>query len=247
MEESLQGQEEIILEISEFAENVEMSVGSIDEMRKLLEFLQLVNECPAELEDDLISKALVERKDKVSQLESREKERDEKLEELEKKYEEIPEIDPEDYIDFMEDKAWAVDKEEFHRLRELEEERENLVSKLETNYTQVPDVDAENILEVIEGKSWLVRKISGEFKEKKGKVLEFAEEHYGPNQEDLVEDLEILEQLEEVNDRITRFEDFKQSFGESYNGRSTEWDSLSKELDKYWDLRETMAIHTKVS
>lgn len=245
MEESLEGQKEMILEITEFAENLEISVDSMQDMRNLLDFLKLINDCPAELEEDLISVALIERKENVSRLESREIEKDEKLEELEKKYEEIPEIDPEDYIDFMEGKAWAVEKEEFSDLRELEEERENLLSRLENNYRQIPDLDAEDILEVIEGKNWLMRKVSSEFKEKREKVLEFAKEDYNPDQEDLVEDLEILEELEEVNKEISEFKEFKKLLGEAYNDRNTEWGKLRKELDRYWNLRENLTSHKR--
>lgn len=245
MEESIEGQKETILEMREFSETIAISADSVEDMRKLLDFLELISDCAVELEENLISEDLVKKKEQVLELESLEKEKDNKLRDLEKKYRKIPELDPDNYIEFMTDRVWAVEKEDFSELRELEEEKEDLLSRLENDYREIPEVDAEDILEVIEGKNWLIRKVSSEFKEEREKVLNFAKEDYDPDQEDLVEDLETLEELEEVNEEITEFKEFKEVLGEAYRGRDTDWGKLKNDLDKYWRLREEITDFAK--
>jgi superfamily I DNA and/or RNA helicase len=186
MESSIKGQIDALNDIQELKQRIGelgVSVDSVKDLRKFNEFLEFIEKCPIEPESSLLSEKLLDEEGHIRKLESLEKDRKELLENLEKNYEEIPEVDADELEDSMEDTGF------------------------------------------------IGRKISGEYKESKKKILGTSREGYNPDHSQLMEDLEKLEDLEEINEDIAERKQVQRLLGKLYNGRDTDWDNVEDFLD----------------
>lgn len=125
-----------------------------------------------------------------------------------------------------------LDKEgDIRKLESLEKDRSKLLEELEENYEKIPEVDADELEDSMEDTGFVSRKISGEYKENRKKILRTAREAYDPGHEPLMEDLEKLEDLEETNAEIAELKPVQRLLGPLYSGRDTDWDNLKDFLD----------------